>query len=120
MSVLKPTNDLEEMGVLKRERREELKLTQEELAERANLSRDTIHRIELGKTSVKVDMFLQICDALETTPYYLSPTRYKKQDEKNDLHIQFFRLTKANQKFLRKHIGEMISHFLFLQGCNDS
>lgn len=115
MSEYSPINDLEEMGRLIRERREALGLTQEELAERATLSRDTIHRIELGKTSVKVDMFLQICDALETTPYYLSPARYKKQDEKSDLHIQFFRLTKTNQKFLRKHIGEMISHLLSLQ-----
>lgn len=116
MSDFKPTNDLEEMGALIRARRRELKLTQEELADRAKLSRDTIHRIEKGTTSISVDMFLQLCDALETTPYYLSPSRYKRQDEQNNLHIQFFRLTKANQRFLRKHIGEMISHFLSLQG----
>ena len=120
MSDYAQSNDLEEIGGLIRQKREALHLTQEELAERANLSWDTIHRIELGKTSIRIDMFLQVCDALETTPYEFSPSRYKKQEDETDLHIQFFRLNKANRAFLKKHIVELISHFLSIQGNSSS
>ena len=51
-----------------RERREELHMTQEELAERANVSRQTIHVLESGKAdNVTLATMLAVSNALEST-----------------------------------------------------
>lgn len=118
MSTVTRNPDLVETGNLIRRKREFLGLTQEELAELANVSTDTIHRIESGTTNVKLDIYYRVCDVLGTTPYDCSPSRYKNKEDETDLHLQFIRLSKANQEFLQKHIGEMISHLLTLQGAN--
>ena len=51
-----------------RERREELHMTQEELAEKANVSRQTIHVLESGKAdNVTLATMLAVSNALEST-----------------------------------------------------
>ena len=120
MSEITSLNDLEQIGLMIRNKRESLHLTQEEVAERADLSWDTIHRIELGKTSVKIDMSLHVCDALGANPYDFLPSRYRRMEDADDLHMQVSRLNKCNPAFLKKQIGEMIFHLLKMQGVCDS
>lgn len=56
------------MGYMIRERREELKMTQEELAQKSGISRQTISSIETGKCdNVLVGTLISIAKALETT-----------------------------------------------------
>ncbi|MBQ1365095.1 MAG: helix-turn-helix transcriptional regulator [Clostridia bacterium] len=56
------------MGIIIKERREELGMTQEELAAKSNLSRQTISSIETGKyENVTVGTLAAIASALETT-----------------------------------------------------
>ena len=52
------------IGVQIREAREQVDLTQERLAERADLDRVTIVRIETGVSSARLDHLLMIADAL--------------------------------------------------------
>lgn len=56
------------MGFKIKERREELKMTQEELAQKSGVSRQTISSIETGKyENVLVGTLAAIATALETT-----------------------------------------------------
>lgn len=52
------------VGMRIRDAREELRLSQERLAERAELSRVTVVRIELGTQSARLDHLFRIADAL--------------------------------------------------------
>lgn len=55
-----------------RERREKLRMTQSELAEKANVSRQTISALESGnKVDVKVSTIKALADALKCKPQYL-------------------------------------------------
>lgn len=51
-----------------RKERRRLYLSQAQLAERAQLSLDTVKRIESGRRSISLDTYLQIVGALGTTP----------------------------------------------------
>lgn len=49
-------------------RREELRMTQEELAEKANISRQTVHVLETGKAeNVLMSTMIAIARALKST-----------------------------------------------------
>ena len=56
------------MGIQIKERREELRMTQEELAQKSGISRQTISAIETGKyDNVLVGTLAAIATALDTT-----------------------------------------------------
>jgi transcriptional regulator with XRE-family HTH domain len=61
-------NDLDLLGALIRERRRELKLTQDELAERAELHSVSIARIETGALNVTFKTLLRLSAGLEMSP----------------------------------------------------
>ena len=51
-----------------KERREELRMTQEELAAKSNISRQTIHALETGKAdNVTLSTMMSIAHALESS-----------------------------------------------------
>jgi DNA-binding XRE family transcriptional regulator len=52
-------------GVILRDRRKELKMTQSELAEKAGTARSYISRIERGDTDMQLSSFLRIVHALK-------------------------------------------------------
>lgn len=51
-------------GVILRDRRKELKMTQKELAEKVGTARSYIARVERGETDMQLSSFLRIADAL--------------------------------------------------------
>ncbi|MGW2837288.1 helix-turn-helix domain-containing protein [Streptomyces sp. NPDC001493] len=53
------------LGDRTREQRMRQNLTQEALAERAGISRDTVHRVERGTNDPRFSDLLRICRALE-------------------------------------------------------
>ena len=59
-------------GVILRDRRKELKMTQGELAEKTGTARSYIARIERGETDMQLSSFLRIAHALKIdfTPVY--------------------------------------------------
>ncbi len=59
-------------GVILRDRRKELKMTQKELAEKAGVVRSYIARVERGETDMQLSSFLRLANALRIsfTPVY--------------------------------------------------
>jgi transcriptional regulator with XRE-family HTH domain len=55
-------------GKILREARETAMLNQTQLAERAGLHRTYINQLEHGKKSPSLDVFMQLCHALELLP----------------------------------------------------
>ena len=64
-------NLLKEMGQRLAERRKQLRLTQEELAERADLTTQTISTAEAGKKALRPENIIRICGALDISRDYL-------------------------------------------------
>lgn len=54
-------------GVILRDRRKELKMTQKELAEKTGMVRSYIARVERGETDLQLSSFLRIANALRMT-----------------------------------------------------
>ncbi|MDD3138495.1 MAG: helix-turn-helix transcriptional regulator [Lachnospiraceae bacterium] len=52
-----------------RQQRKQLNITQWELAEKADLSLDTVKSVESGRRAMSLDTYLKIVQALETTPF---------------------------------------------------
>lgn len=53
------------------ERRKQLRLTQEELSERAGVTSQTISSAELGKKALRPENIIRVCSALEISTDYL-------------------------------------------------
>lgn len=53
------------------DRRKQLRLTQEELAEQANITPQTISSAELGKKALRPENIIKICTALNISTDYL-------------------------------------------------
>lgn len=59
------SQDLMNLGSRIRERRQQIHLSQEILAERVGISSNTISRIEGGQTAMSVEIFLKLVHVLE-------------------------------------------------------
>ena len=74
---------LTEMGKRIAERRKELKMTQEQVAEAANLSLQSISCIELGKKAIRPENLLHLSQILQVSAdYLLTGKRSEEQTEK--------------------------------------
>lgn len=62
---------LYQMGKRLTARRKQFRLTQEELAERAELTTQTISTAETGKKALRPENIIKICDALDISTDYL-------------------------------------------------
>jgi len=62
---------LKEMGRRLAERRKQLRLTQEEVAERADLTDHTISTAETGRKTLRPENIIKICATLDISPDYL-------------------------------------------------
>lgn len=68
--------DLITVGNLIRIRRESIGMSQIDLSEKARIGEKTISRLELGKSSMRIDTFFTLASALSVTPNDISPVRY--------------------------------------------
>lgn len=62
---------LQQIGQRLCARRLQMNMTQEELAERANVTSQTISFAELGKKAMRADTIIGICQALQVSADYL-------------------------------------------------
>lgn len=60
------SQELAALGERIRERRMELRLSQEALAEKAGISANTVSRIEGGQMSMTIGIFIKLVHALDT------------------------------------------------------
>ena len=71
---------LNQIGQRIRKHRERSRLSQEQLAERADVSSQTISTAETGKKRLRVENIIKICEALEISPDYLLLGEISPQD----------------------------------------
>ena len=62
---------LQQIGERLCARRQQMNMTQEQLAERANVTSQTISYAELGKKAMRADTIVGVCNALEISADYL-------------------------------------------------
>lgn len=62
---------LQEVGKRLYERRKQLRMTQEELAEQVGITAQTISTAELGKKAMRADTIIRVCIALDISADYL-------------------------------------------------
>ncbi|MCA0907377.1 helix-turn-helix domain-containing protein [Ruegeria marisrubri] len=68
-------SDTASLGVVLRETRKALKITQEELSLQTGISKPTIRSIEKGKETAHVGLVLQLCQDLGISVYLSAPAR---------------------------------------------
>lgn len=72
---------LEQMGTRIFERRKQLRLTQEELAEAAGITPQTVSTAELGKKAMRPENIIKVCSALEISTDYLLMGKVASEDK---------------------------------------
>ena len=95
---MKP-EDLKKIGVRIVERRKELKLTQEQIAERMNVSIQMISNIERGNKAIKIDNLLKLCDILNTSTDYILTGKRTNNDFEH-LESKISQLTESDYKMI--------------------
>lgn len=71
---------LQQMGERISARRKQLRWTQEELAEAAGVTPQTISSAELGKKALRPGNIINVCAALDISPDYLLLGRISEED----------------------------------------
>lgn len=98
---------LTQIGQRIRKHRERSNLSQEQLAERADVSNQTISTAETGKKRLRVENIIKICEALEISPDYLLLGEISLQD-----------LTILSEKLLQltpgqyRHLEDIINSYI--------
>ena len=105
------TADLNCIAEKIRETRELNGWSQEELADRAEISRSTLYRIETGKT-FPIDVFLRILDIAEVAPTELLP---KRMQEKGNLPAGYYLLNAKNKEVVMNTMATLINGLLMTQ-----
>lgn len=93
------SEDLKQIGIRIVERRKELKLTQEQVAERMNVSIQMISNIERGNKAIKIDNLLKLCNILKTSTDYIL-TGKRTDNDFDNLTDKISRLTDSDYKMI--------------------
>lgn len=99
---------LTEMGRRIYERRKQLHMTQEELAERASVTPQTISTAELGKKALRPENIIGVSRALEISTDYLL-TGYVPAHEREALIEKLSPLSSSQYRHLEDIINSYIS-----------
>lgn len=102
------TQELMEIGKRIANRRRELKLTQEQLAERMNVSIQMISNIERGNKAIKIENLVRLCGALKTSTDYILTGKRTGNDFDN-LTDKISRLTESDYKMIEMLVGYRLS-----------
>lgn len=104
--------DLFTVGNLIRIRRESIGMSQLELSEKARIGEKTISRLELGKSSMRIDTFFALAAALSVTPNDISPVRYTSFDPDSrfiEVESRYKLLDERNKQFFYNIIIPLIN-----------
>lgn len=94
---------LQEMGLRVSHRRRELKLTQEQVAEKMDVSVQMISNLELGRKAIRPENLIKICSILSISADYLLTGKYNKS-ELVDLTQKMSHLSYRNLNIIRELI----------------
>ncbi len=99
---------LEKIGARIRIKRESLGMTQQELADMVNVTRNTISRYENGETEIGVIMLKNIAEALSVTVLWL----LFGFDYENDIYNNLLKLTERDRQIVVDTIMAQINSML--------
>ena len=98
---------IRQIGIRIFERRKQLRLTQEELAELASITPQTVSSAELGKKALRPENIIKICVALNISTDYLL---FGKITEVDNYYL-FSRMSILSPKEYRR-LEEIITNFI--------
>lgn len=98
---------MEQMGARLTERRKQYRLTQEELAERTELTTQTISTAERGKKALRPENIIKLCEALEISADYLLTGSITNEDVAF-LHKKLSALSPSQYR----HLEDIINSYL--------
>lgn len=89
-------------------------LTQEQLAEKCNVSVKYISSIETGKSSGSTSLIIDICNALDVTPNYIFRNSIKNSNDVVDvlpteISLTYLKLKEDNKSFVNQTINHLYS-----------
>ncbi len=98
---------LKEMGQRIMHRRKTLRLTQEELAERIDVSTQMISNLELGKKAIRPENLAKVCEVLDVSADYVLTGSKRKNKEVNTLIDKLMELSDNELKIIGSIINYM-------------
>ena len=98
---------LKEMGLRIHSTRKSLKMTQEDLAEKMNVSVQMISNLELGKKAIRPENMVKLCEALNVSADYILRGKQAKY-ETSKVFEDYNRLPLENQKIIDELIKKLI------------
>ena len=97
-----------QMGNRLTARRKQCRLTQEDLAEKAGLTTQTISTAETGKKALRPENIIKLCAALEISADYLLMGRVTGEDAAV-LHEKISKLSPSQYRYLEEIINNYIA-----------
>lgn len=91
--------DLKSIGTRIVDRRKELHLTQEQIAECMDVSIQMVSNLERGNKAIKIDNLLKLCDILKTSTDYILTGKHTKNDMEH-LADKISQLTETDYKMI--------------------
>lgn len=91
--------DLESIGTRIVNRRKELHLTQEQLAESMDVSIQMVSNLERGNKAIKIENLLKLCDILKTSIDYILTGKHTNNDIEH-LASKISQLTETDYKMI--------------------
>ncbi|MBQ4128560.1 MAG: helix-turn-helix transcriptional regulator [Ruminococcus sp.] len=98
---------LKEMGQRIMLRRKSLRLTQEELAEKIDVSTQMISNLELGKKAIRPENLAKVCDVLDVSADYVLTGAKRQKEEVNILIEKLMELSENELKIISSIINYM-------------
>lgn len=95
-----------EIGKRILKRRNVLDLTQEELAEKANMSAAYIGNVERASSKCSIETLMKLCTALEVTPDYLllGVDKEFRNDDLSEIKNEIYRCDAKKKKTIKEFI----------------
>lgn len=100
-------NILIEMGVRINKKRRSMKMTQEQLAEKMDVSVQMISNLELGKKAIRPENLVKLCTILNVSADYLLMGTYYACDSTNAFS-NYERLSEQQKRLINELINEML------------
>ena len=97
---------LQEMGRRVCERRQELHMTQEQVAEQMDVSLQMVSNLELGKKAIRPENLLKLCGVLRVSADYILSGQYSDV-ECSEFGKKFFRMSPEHQQIIGKLIDSL-------------
>lgn len=102
-------NLLKDMGKRLSQRRKQLDLTQEQLAEKMDVSIQMISNMELGKKAIRPENLLKVCKILDISSDYVL-TGEKGEKETTDIFVKINRLSDKELEIIETLINYFIDN----------